>query len=96
MDGFLKCEKWIRSDVVDSKESKTTSWLRRFIGRAKKPEMTWPFPFVEGRLFILTLRAGVEGFHINVGGRHITSFPYRTVSFVRCYFSINDHTCVYH
>ncbi|CAA6668544.1 unnamed protein product [Spirodela intermedia] len=78
VDGFIKCEKWIRSDVVNSKESKTTSWLRRFIGRAKKPEMTWPFPFVEGKLFILTLRAGVEGFHINVGGRHITSFPYRT------------------
>ncbi|XP_020268940.1 hydroxyproline O-galactosyltransferase GALT2-like isoform X2 [Asparagus officinalis] len=39
--------------------------------------MTWPFPFAEGRLFILTLRAGVEGYHINVGGRHVTSFPYR-------------------
>ena len=71
----------MRSDVVDSKESKTTSWLQRFIGRAKKPAMTWPFPFVEGRPFILTLQAGVEGFHINVGGRHVTSFPYRTVSF---------------
>uniref|UniRef100_A0A1D1XVX2 Putative beta-1,3-galactosyltransferase 20 n=1 Tax=Anthurium amnicola TaxID=1678845 RepID=A0A1D1XVX2_9ARAE len=78
VDGFVKCEKWIRSDTVDSKESKTTSWLQRFIGRAKKPEMTWPFPFVEGRLFIITLRAGIEGYHINVGGRHLTSFPYRT------------------
>ncbi|XP_078432801.1 galactosyltransferase family protein [Wolffia australiana] len=78
VDGFVKCEKWMRSDAVDAKESKTTSWLRRFIGRAKKPEMTWPFPFGEGRLFILTLRAGIEGFHINVGGRHVSSFPYRT------------------
>ncbi|KAJ6800721.1 uncharacterized protein M6B38_201660 [Iris pallida] len=77
VDGFSKCEKWVRNDIVDSKESKTTSWLRRFIGRAKKPAMTWPFPFVEGQLFILTLRAGVEGYHINIGGRHITSFPYR-------------------
>ncbi|XP_077243815.1 galactosyltransferase family protein isoform X2 [Tasmannia lanceolata] len=78
VDGFSKCEKWIRSDMADSKESKTTSWLRRFIGRANKPEMAWPFPFAEGRLFVLTLRAGVEGYHINVGGRHVTSFPYRT------------------
>ncbi|XP_058098703.1 hydroxyproline O-galactosyltransferase GALT2-like isoform X2 [Magnolia sinica] len=78
VDGFGKCEKWMRDDIVDSKESKTTSWLRRFIGRAKKPEMTWPFPFAEGRLFILTIRAGVEGYHINVGGRHVTSFAYRT------------------
>ncbi|PKA57001.1 putative beta-1,3-galactosyltransferase 20 [Apostasia shenzhenica] len=77
VDGFRKCEKWLRSDVVDSKESKTTSWLKRFIGRAKKPDMTWPYPFSEGRLFVLTFRAGVEGYHIYVGGRHVTSFPYR-------------------
>ncbi|KAF2917954.1 hypothetical protein DAI22_08g226800 [Oryza sativa Japonica Group] len=77
VDGFTKCEKWIRDDVVDTKESKTTSWLKRFIGRAKKPAMTWPFPFVEDRLFVLTMQAGVEGFHIYVGGRHVTSFPYR-------------------
>ncbi|XP_072951816.1 hydroxyproline O-galactosyltransferase GALT2-like [Typha angustifolia] len=78
VDGFPRCEKWERSDIVDSKETKTTSWLQRFIGRAKKPEMTWPFPFVEGRMFVLTIQAGVEGYHIIVGGRHVSSFPYRT------------------
>uniref|UniRef100_M4D7G3 Galectin domain-containing protein n=1 Tax=Brassica campestris TaxID=3711 RepID=M4D7G3_BRACM len=31
-----------------------------------------------GKLFVLTLRAGMEGYHISVDGRHITSFPYRT------------------
>ncbi|WOL15708.1 hydroxyproline O-galactosyltransferase GALT2-like [Canna indica] len=77
VDGFRKCEKWARSDTIDSKESRTTSWLRRFIGRAKKPEMMWSFPFVEGRLFVLTIQAGVEGYHIYVGGRHVASFPYR-------------------
>uniref|UniRef100_A0A2P2Q2T9 Putative beta-1 3-galactosyltransferase 20 n=1 Tax=Rhizophora mucronata TaxID=61149 RepID=A0A2P2Q2T9_RHIMU len=77
VDGYLRCEKWMRDDIVDSKESKTTSWFKRFIGREQKPEVTWPFPFVEGRLFILTLRAGVDGYHINVGGRHVTSFSYR-------------------
>ncbi|MED6208085.1 Hydroxyproline O-galactosyltransferase galt2 [Stylosanthes scabra] len=78
VDGFRRCERWMRSDIVDSKESKTTSWFKRFIGREQKPEVTWPFPFVEGRMFVLTLRAGVDGYHINVGGRHMTSFPYRT------------------
>ncbi|KAM6551991.1 hypothetical protein CsatB_001799 [Cannabis sativa] len=78
VDGFRRCEKWMRNDIVDSKESKTTSWFKRFIGREQKPEVTWPFPFVEGRLFVLTIRAGVEGYHITVGGRHVTSFPYRT------------------
>ncbi|KAK4796873.1 hypothetical protein SAY86_029199 [Trapa natans] len=78
VDGYVRCEKWMRNDMVDAKESKTTSWLKRFIGREQKPDVTWPFPFVEGRLFILTLRAGVDGYHINVGGRHVSSFPYRT------------------
>lgn len=78
VDGFRKCEKWMRNDIVDSKGSKATSWFKRFIGREQKPEVTWPFPFAEGRMFVLTLRAGVDGYHINVGGRHMTSFPYRT------------------
>ncbi|KAK7412549.1 hypothetical protein VNO78_04013 [Psophocarpus tetragonolobus] len=78
VDGHRRCEKWMRNDIVDSKESKTTSWFKRFIGRKQKPEVTWPFPFTEGRMFVLTLRAGVDGYHINVGGRHMTSFPYRT------------------
>ncbi|CAI9782170.1 unnamed protein product [Fraxinus pennsylvanica] len=78
VDGYLRCEKWMRNDIIDTKESKLFSWFDRFIGRAKKPEVTWPFPFVEGRMFVLTIRAGVDGYHINAGGRHVTSFPYRT------------------
>ncbi|XP_057537318.1 hydroxyproline O-galactosyltransferase GALT2 isoform X1 [Amaranthus tricolor] len=77
IDGYRRCEKWMSSDVVDPKESKTTSWLKRFIGRKHKPELLWPYPFAEGKMFILTIRAGIEGYHINVGGRHVTSFPYR-------------------
>ena len=82
VDGFRKCEKWQRQDIVESKETKTSSWLNRFIGRAKKPEMTWPFPFSEGKMFVLTIQAGVEGYHINVGGRHVASFPHRMVNSV--------------
>ncbi|XP_076951454.1 hydroxyproline O-galactosyltransferase GALT2-like [Bidens hawaiensis] len=78
VDGFPRCEKWMRNDAVDSKESRTSSWFKRFIGRAQKHEVTWPFPFVEGKLFVLTIRAGADGYQINVGGRHVTSFPYRT------------------
>ncbi|CAN6343863.1 unnamed protein product [Urochloa humidicola] len=77
VDGFIKCEKWQRRDIVESKETKTSSWFNRFIGRAKKPKMTWPFPFSEGKMFVLTIQAGVEGYHINVGGRHVASFPHR-------------------
>ncbi|XP_047307763.1 hydroxyproline O-galactosyltransferase GALT2-like [Impatiens glandulifera] len=79
VDGYMRCEKWMNSDNSDSRESKTTSsWLKRFIGRAQRPEVTWSYPLSEGRLFVLTIRAGMDGFHINIGGRHVSSFPYRT------------------
>lgn len=90
VDGQVKCEKWIRDDDDHSEESKATWWLNRLIGgRTKKVSIDWPYPFVENKLFVLTLSAGLEGFHINVDGRHITSFPYRTVSIVLKLFYFN-------
>ncbi|KAL2462910.1 putative beta-1 [Forsythia ovata] len=78
VDGLVKCEKWIRDDDNRSEESKTTWWLNRLIGRTtKKMDVHWAFPFAEDKLFVLTLSAGLEGYHVNVDGRHITSFPYR-------------------
>ncbi|WOL15233.1 hydroxyproline O-galactosyltransferase GALT6 [Canna indica] len=78
VDGLVKCEKWIRDDEKLMEESKTTWWLNRLIGRTKKVSFEWPYPFVEEKLFVLTLLAGLEGYHVNVDGRHVTSFPYRT------------------
>ncbi|GKV14162.1 hypothetical protein SLEP1_g25073 [Rubroshorea leprosula] len=80
VDDQVKCEKWIRDDDNGSEESKATWWLNRLIGqtRTKKVTVDWPFPFAEGKLFVLTLSAGLEGYHVNVDGKHITSFPYRT------------------
>ncbi|WOK91808.1 hydroxyproline O-galactosyltransferase GALT6 [Canna indica] len=78
VDGLVKCEKWIRDDANQMQESKATWWLNRLIGRTKKISIDWPYPFVEDKLFVLTLSAGLEGYHINVDGRHVTSFPYRT------------------
>ncbi|KAJ7953721.1 Hydroxyproline O-galactosyltransferase [Quillaja saponaria] len=78
VDGQVKCEKWIRDDDNHSEESKSTWWLNRLIGRTKTVTLDWPYPFTEGKLFVLTLSAGLEGYHISVDGRHVTSFPYRT------------------
>ncbi|CAK7322911.1 unnamed protein product [Dovyalis caffra] len=78
VDGQLKCEKWIRDDDDKSEESKATWWLNRLIGRTKKVTFDWPYPFAEEKLFVLTLSAGLEGYHVIVDGRHVTSFPYRT------------------
>ncbi|GMI74930.1 hypothetical protein like AT5G62620 [Hibiscus trionum] len=78
VDGQFKCEKWIRDDDNGSEESKASWWLKRLIGRTNKVTFDWPCPFAEGKLFVLTLSAGLEGYHVNVDGRHVTSFPYRT------------------
>ena len=80
VDRLVKCEKWIRDDEDRTEESKATWWLNRLIGRTKKVTVDWPFPFSENKLFVLTLSAGLEGYHITVDGRHVASFPYRTVS----------------
>ncbi|GJN09972.1 hypothetical protein PR202_ga28029 [Eleusine coracana subsp. coracana] len=77
-DGQLKCEKWIRDDDNKSEESKMKWWVKRLIGRPKDVHISWPYPFAEGKLFVMTLTAGLEGYHVNVDGRHVTSFPYRT------------------
>ncbi|KAK4479748.1 hypothetical protein RD792_015280 [Penstemon davidsonii] len=77
VDGRVKCEKWIRGDDSGSEESKATWWLKRLIGRTRKVTVDWPYPFAENKLFVLTLSAGLEGYHINVDGRHISSFSYR-------------------
>lgn len=79
VDGQVKCEKWIRDDDSKSEESKVTWWLKRLIGKTKKVTIDWPYPFAENKLFVLTLVAGLEGYHINVDGRHISSFQYRPV-----------------
>ncbi|KAE8730261.1 putative beta-1,3-galactosyltransferase 19 [Hibiscus syriacus] len=70
VDGQVKCEKWIRDDDNGLEESKATWWLKRLIGRTNKVAFDWPYPFVEGKLFVLTLSAGLEGYHVNVDGRH--------------------------
>lgn len=80
VDGQVKCEKWIRDDDDHMEESKAVWWLNRLIGMAKKVSIDWPYPFAEGKLFVLTLSAGFDGYRVNVDGRHVTSFPYRTVS----------------
>ncbi|KAK7407319.1 hypothetical protein VNO78_09135 [Psophocarpus tetragonolobus] len=78
VDGQVKCEKWIRDDNNRSEEWKATWWLNRLIGQKKKVTVDWPYPFAEGKLFVLTISAGLEGYHVSVDGRHVTSFPYRT------------------
>ncbi|CAH9093095.1 unnamed protein product [Cuscuta europaea] len=79
VDGQVKCEKWIRDDDNRSEESKATWWINRLIGRTKKKvSIDWPYPFAENKLFVLTVSAGLEGYHIQVDGRHVSSFPYRT------------------
>ncbi|KAL2482485.1 putative beta-1 [Forsythia ovata] len=77
VDGLPKCEKWSRDGNDGSEQSKATWWLNRLIGRTNKVSVDWPFPFTEDELFVLTLSAGFEGYHVHVDGRHVTSFPYR-------------------
>ncbi len=79
VDGQLKCEKWLREDDSKPQDSKKSWWLNRSMGHSGEESLVWDYPFAEGRLFVLTISAGLEGFHLMIDGRHITSFPYRLV-----------------
>lgn len=78
VDGLPKCEKWLREDDQKPVSSKRSWWLGRLVGRSDKETLEWEYPLAENREFVLTIRAGVEGFHVTIDGRHISSFPYRT------------------
>ncbi|KAI5055138.1 hypothetical protein GOP47_0030283 [Adiantum capillus-veneris] len=74
VEGLLNCERWIQEDGDGDEPS---WWLRRLIERKEKPEMSWRYPFVQKRSFILTVRAGLEGYHMSVDGKHVSSFRYQ-------------------
>ncbi|KAL6637638.1 hypothetical protein ACP70R_025210 [Stipagrostis hirtigluma subsp. patula] len=81
VDGLVKCEEWAGNTGGNSEES--NRWLlNRVAGQKNKILIDWPYPFVEDKLFVLTLSAGLEGYHVHVDGKHVTSFPYRIEGFV--------------
>ncbi|KAF8681863.1 hypothetical protein HU200_045308 [Digitaria exilis] len=81
VDGLVKCEEWSGS-IGDASEELKRLWLRNHIaGKKSRNWIDWPYPFKEDELFVLTLSAGLEGYHFHVDGKHLTSFPYR-VGFV--------------
>ncbi|CAN6303956.1 unnamed protein product [Urochloa humidicola] len=81
VDGLVKCEEW-SGNIGGASEELKRSWLRNHIsGQKSRTMIDWPYPFMGGELFVLTLNAGLEGYHFHVDGKHVTSFPYR-VGFV--------------
>ncbi|CAN6317181.1 unnamed protein product [Urochloa humidicola] len=81
VDGLVKCEEW-SGNIGGASEELKRLWLRNHISEQKRKTMIdWPYPFMGGELFVLTLSAGLEGYHFHVDGKHVTSFPYR-VGFV--------------
>jgi hypothetical protein len=94
VDGELKCERWTRwDDGAKSEESKVNWWLGSLIGRPDKMPVDSAYPFAEGKQFVLTITAGLEGYHVNVDGRHVASFPYRTVSLLMPCLLQGLHIC---
>ena len=80
VDGLRRCEKWVTNDEKILKEIKPATLFDRLMGFSEKSSVHWNYPFVENQSFVLTIRAGWEGYHMSVDGRHIASSPYRAVS----------------
>lgn len=80
VDGLVKCEQWGGNYGSKLNELKKMWFLNCVAGQRNRGSMDWPYPFVEDELFVLTLSTGLEGYHVQVDGRHVASFPYRVVS----------------
>ncbi|XP_057853396.2 beta-1,3-galactosyltransferase GALT1 [Cryptomeria japonica] len=78
VDGLSRCNERIGEAAMekhrDEKEPQIVK-LSSITRKGSRPNF-W-FPFVEGYPFAATLWVGLEGFHMTVNGKHITSFEYR-------------------
>ncbi|XP_006650429.2 hydroxyproline O-galactosyltransferase GALT5-like [Oryza brachyantha] len=77
VDGLVKCEQWGGHYGSKLNELKKMWFLNRVARQRNRGSIDWPYPFVEDELFVLTLSTGLEGYHVQVDGKHVTSFPYR-------------------
>jgi beta-1,3-galactosyltransferase len=71
------------------REEKSTMNSTHYSGAKRGGKSSKHFPFKQGYLAIATLRIGLEGIHMSVDGRHITSFAYRAVMFSHVHHEIN-------
>lgn len=76
VDGLSRCNDRVgeamRGKHPDGKDLGIVKWS----SISRKGSRGW-FPFVEGYPFAATLWVGLEGFHMTVNGKQITSFEYR-------------------
>ncbi|GAV71651.1 Gal-bind_lectin domain-containing protein/Galactosyl_T domain-containing protein [Cephalotus follicularis] len=78
VDGLALCNQQVVQSTVDEKQNVTnpgSGMLANFSQGSAHASAS--FPFVVGIPFTATLWVGLEGFHMNVNGRHETSFAYR-------------------
>lgn len=71
------------------REEKSIMDSKRHLSAKKGGQPSTYFPFKQGYLAIATLRIGLEGIHMTVDGKHITSFAYRAVTFFHVDYEIN-------
>lgn len=84
VDELNQCNQRIGQDDSENRSSNFSIWSSMGRNRSKPRRF---FPFKKGYLSVMTLRAGEEGVHMTVDGRHATSFAFREV--INHLFSLN-------
>jgi hypothetical protein len=70
-----------RCNSMVGREEKRAINSKQHLNAKKDEHPSTYFPFKQGHLAISTLRIGLEGIHMTVDGKHVTSFPYKAVTF---------------
>ncbi|GJN21418.1 hypothetical protein PR202_gb08890 [Eleusine coracana subsp. coracana] len=66
-----------RCNAMVGKQERNIVDKKRHPAANRNDEPSTYFPFKQGYLAIATLRVGLEGIHMTVDGKHVTSFTYR-------------------
>lgn len=66
-----------RCNSMVGREEKRAINSKQHLNAKKDEHPSTYFPFKQGHLAISTLRIGLEGIHMTVDGKHVTSFPYK-------------------
>ncbi|ERN03256.1 hydroxyproline O-galactosyltransferase GALT3 [Amborella trichopoda] len=78
VDGLGPCNEQVGRISTQEKSSGKQPHIPKWFNASRgSTDRKFSFPFVEGHPFTATLWVGMEGFHMTVDGKHVTSFPYR-------------------
>lgn len=86
VDELEQCNKIVGKNISQLYMAGMSHSSKRFSATEEQSINRKYFPFKQGYPFVATLRVGSEGIQMTVDGKHITSFVFREVLSLSCFY----------